>query len=57
VGKIKRERENREQEMHGSAEKLDETGYKYYKPGGDRVHVCVMGWKWGLAPVGFWEKK
>jgi hypothetical protein len=28
----------------------------YYKPGGDRVHVCVMGWKWGLAPVGFWEK-
>jgi hypothetical protein len=26
------------------------------KPGGDRVHVCVMGWKWGLAPVGFWGK-
>jgi hypothetical protein len=35
----------------------------FYKPGGDRVHVCAMGLKWGhtgvvhvAAPVGFWEK-
>jgi hypothetical protein len=21
------------------------------KPGGDRVHVCVMGWKWGHTGV------
>jgi hypothetical protein len=28
---------------------------KKNKPGGDRVHICVMGWKWGLAPVGFLE--
>jgi hypothetical protein len=28
-----------------------QSDHSLEKPGGDRVHVCVMGWKWGHTGV------
>jgi hypothetical protein len=46
-------------------EPCDLLNQLFNKPGGDRVHVCVMGLKWGnmgvvhvtSLPYGFGEKK